>query len=199
MLIFKCVPENRVWPNRCERCIQKNLTCSESGSARKRLRATKSPSTGAHISEAEMHHYSQSAQCIVTNEATPPRNPQPSSLDLETHQTLSMVDKSSLHATKGASDDTNLTMLSTAAATYQTDRSTPSMSTDARNNHDHNGLTYERAMVGRPLEVNLIRNSARDRWNRALDKIRRAIRVSRDHFDKSLIVCSIFIELIIEG
>jgi hypothetical protein len=159
MLIFKCVPEDRVWPDRCERCIQKNLTCSESGSARKRLRANKSPSTGAHISEAETNHYSQSAQCIVTNEATPPRNPQPSSLDLETHQTLSMVDKSSLQvATRGASDDTNLTMLSTAAATYQTDRSTPSMSTDARNNHDHNGLTYERAMVGRPLELNLIRN-----------------------------------------
>lgn len=159
MLIFKCVPEDRVWPDRCERCIQKNLTCSESSSARKRLRVNKSPSTGANISEAETNHYSQSAQRIVTNEATPPRNPQPSSLDLETHQTSSMVDKSSLQvATRGASDDTNLTMLSNAAATYQTDRSIPSMSTDARDNHGHNGLTYERVMVGRPLELNLIRN-----------------------------------------
>jgi hypothetical protein len=125
MLISKCVPVDRVWPDICERCRERGLPCSKPESTREIPRVDSGPSTSASHLDTEAHRYSESVQSAVTNKETP-RKTQPFPLDFGTHQPLSAVDKGSLEAaTIGVSDDSNLAMLSRAAVIYQKDSTVP--------------------------------------------------------------------------
>jgi hypothetical protein len=126
----------------------------------------KSPSTGAQLSAGEAHRYSGSVESVVTTEAIS-SGIWPSSLYRGDNQPQTEVNKTSLKApTRGASDDSNLPMLSRDAAIYQTDTNLPSTLQNARDDYSHNGLTkYERAMVSKPIEPHFIKNGlfAKDR------------------------------------
>jgi hypothetical protein len=154
-LISKCLPVDRVWPDICERCREKNLPCSKPGSTRERPRVGSGPYTSASHLDTEAHLYSESVQSAVTNMETPPKTPQPFSLDFGTHQPLSTVHKSSLEAaTIGASDDSNLAMLSRAAVVYQKDSTVPSSLQNC--SEDYAVTKRQRAMVKKPLETHSI-------------------------------------------
>lgn len=154
-LISKCLPVDRVWPDICERCRERNLSCSKPGSTRERLRVDNGPSTSASHLETEANRYSESVQSAVTNKETPQKSPQPFPLDFGTRQPLSTVDESSLEAaTIGVSDDSNLAMLSRAAVIYQKDSTLPLSLQNC--SEDYAVTKRQRAMVKKPLETHSI-------------------------------------------
>jgi hypothetical protein len=154
-LISKCLPVDRVWPDICERCRERHLPCSKPGSTKERPRADSGPYTSASHLDTEGHHYSETAQSAVTNMETPPKTPQPFPLDFGTHQPLSTVDKSSLEAaTIGASNDSNLAMLSRASVVYQKDSTVPSSLQNC--DEDYVVTKRQRPTVKKPLEMHSI-------------------------------------------
>jgi hypothetical protein len=155
MLISKCLPVDRVWPDICVRCRERNFPCSKPGSTRERPRVDGSPSTSASHLDTETHRYSESMQSAVTNKETPRKTPQPFPLDFGTRQPLSAVDKSSLEAaTIGVSDDPNLAMLSRAAVIYQKDSTVPPSLQNC--SEDYAIVKRKRAEVKKPLEMHSI-------------------------------------------
>jgi hypothetical protein len=153
-LISKCLPVDRVWPDICERCRERNLPCSKPGSTREKPRVGSGPYTSATHLDTEAHRYSESVQSAVTNMETPPETPQPFPVDFET-QPLSTVHGSSLEAaTIGASDDSNLAMLPPAAVIYQKDSTVPSSLQNC--SEDYVVTKRQRAMVKKPLETHSI-------------------------------------------
>jgi hypothetical protein len=85
----------------------------------------------------------------------PPKTPQPFPLDFGTHQPPSTVDESGHEAaTIGASDDSNLAMLSQAAVIYQKDSTVPSSLQNC--SEDYAVTKRQRAMVKKPLETHSI-------------------------------------------
>ncbi len=116
MLISKCLPVDRCWPDICERCREKDLPCSEPGITRKRQRVEDT----SHL-ETEARPHSHSVQSTVANEATPPETPQP--FALESARVRPML-STSVHSP--FPDDSSLAMLSQAAVIHQKKNIPPS-------------------------------------------------------------------------
>lgn len=121
MLISKCLPEDRVWPDKCDRCKERNLTCSEPGITRKRPRVDSGPSRSAGHTETEAY-ISKNLQPAVRMSTTPRKmTPQPSPLYLETRQPLSTENPPTANIGTPGTDDSNLAILSHAATIHQKD------------------------------------------------------------------------------
>ncbi|KAF8850952.1 hypothetical protein BDZ45DRAFT_696321 [Acephala macrosclerotiorum] len=144
----ECLPVDRIWPDICERCRDKQLLCSEP--SRKKTRVDEGPSTRTDTLKTGTQ---QSMTSTVINYTTPPDAPQLFSSEWMTRQPLSTVGKSSLQGPpRIASEDSNLAMLSRTSPKLQS--ITP----------DYALTKYQRAM-------------AQDRWKQALIKIREGIRL----------------------